>query len=312
MQLINGVPGVVFRDNFIYIDRFTSLFTLLTADRIMSRHQLRAYLTLARPINVLITMGAVGLGGWMAGLRSFDGLLAGAMLAAGLVCAGANAHNDYIDRNLDKLAHPARPLPAGILSPTAAIIFWLVACASAFAIGQWLTASMAALVSAAMILLWWYNRYGKSIPLLGNVVVGLCGGLAVILGAAAGGDARIGLIPAAFALVIHVARELVKDTEDLSGDRIVGIRTFPAVFGIRATQILTASLLLLVTVGLAAPWMWAGYSTTYLVTAAVFAGIPCLYVGVTFLRNAEQNQAHRLSQILKAAMVAGMLAIALL
>ena len=272
--------------------------------------QMTAAIGLVRPMNIVMTMGAVLLGGWMAGVRSLTWPIGCAACAAGLVVAGGNAYNDFVDRESDRINHPDRPLPRGALSPTTAWWVWMGTGLAAMALGTRLAHGCILYIEAALISLWVYNRWLQRIPLGGNVLVGACGGLAVLFGAAVGGNWMAALIPAGFALVIHVAREMIKDTEDLAGDRVSGVRTFPAVFGTHRTQVLVAVLLGLLAVGLAAPWFWAGYSTRYLALAGLFAGLPCLYTGWSFWRNADRVNARRLSRILKLVMITGMIALA--
>jgi 4-hydroxybenzoate polyprenyltransferase len=51
---------------------------------------------------------------------------------------------------------------------------------------------------------------------------------------------RIGVLYAAFAFVLTIIREAIKDMEDLEGDRKEGCRTMPIVWGINASKVFTA------------------------------------------------------------------------
>src|SRR5688572_18684029 len=76
-----------------------------------------AFLVLVRWQNVLLSVAGVLLGAWWArGVVTGSEVLLTALAAAALT-AVANAANDLHDRELDRVAHPARPLPAGALSP---------------------------------------------------------------------------------------------------------------------------------------------------------------------------------------------------
>ena len=48
-------------------------------------------------------------------------------LGVGLIVVGGYAANDFVDRDLDKVAHPERPLPSGRLQPQTMLILVLVA-----------------------------------------------------------------------------------------------------------------------------------------------------------------------------------------
>jgi len=67
---------------------------------------------IARPINC--AMGALGtaLAIFISGGGSASGYLIGAVTAF-MVMAAGNALNDYMDVEIDRIAHPNRPLPSG-------------------------------------------------------------------------------------------------------------------------------------------------------------------------------------------------------
>src|SRR3989304_3387137 len=85
------------------------------------------YPRLARPLNC--GMSAVGVGiaavvavGW-AGVQAIPWTILLAPGAAALFTAGANALNDYFDRDTDAVNHPDRPIPRGEMSADEALRF---------------------------------------------------------------------------------------------------------------------------------------------------------------------------------------------
>ena len=80
---------------------------------------------ISRPLSTLTGVLAVILGGYVAGTGAWD-KIALAALATLLVSAAANAWNDYRDIDIDRINQPQRPLPSGMVSPRAVLIFSVV------------------------------------------------------------------------------------------------------------------------------------------------------------------------------------------
>ena len=112
---------------------------------------LRAYVALTKPrivwLLLITTVPPMVLAadGWPSP-RLVAATLVGGMLAAG----GANAVNQYADRDIDALMERTRgrPLPAGVLEPAQALAFGL---ALAAASGVWLTLAVNALAAALAV-----------------------------------------------------------------------------------------------------------------------------------------------------------------
>lgn len=151
----------------------------------------RAWLQILRPPN-LFTVPGDPLAGYLLAWVSLGeegaacwwraALAAGASLclyAAGLI------HNDICDLAEDRRDRPDRPLPSGRISLKSA---WLAAVLLAVA-GMVLAAGAAwpAMLVAGLLVLTiaLYNHWAKRVPILGPLVMGLCRGLSLLLGAAA-------------------------------------------------------------------------------------------------------------------------------
>ncbi len=83
------------------------------------------YIALAKPRVTVMVLGTAGLGLYMAPASVSFPRAAGALCGTALIVAAANALNMYIERDIDGLAPRTkkRPLPAGRLSPKAALTF---------------------------------------------------------------------------------------------------------------------------------------------------------------------------------------------
>ncbi|MBK5188530.1 MAG: UbiA family prenyltransferase, partial [Gemmatimonadaceae bacterium] len=87
--------------------------------RAPSRRTVSAALRLVRWANALIAAAGVVVGAWWAGWGDVS-TIALASLAAIALTAAANSWNDLADVDIDRVAHPERPLIAETLSPGAA------------------------------------------------------------------------------------------------------------------------------------------------------------------------------------------------
>ena len=76
----------------------------------------------------------------------------------------------------------------------------------------------------------------KRIILLGNFIVAFLTGLAFIYGGIAVNNFKYAVIPAIFAFLINFIREIVKDMEDIEGDKSAGIFSFPYLYGFKRSK----------------------------------------------------------------------------
>jgi geranylgeranylglycerol-phosphate geranylgeranyltransferase len=225
-----------------------------------------ALLEILRPANCL-----------MAGLAAVTGLvIAGNLdlttacfvfLAAFLVTGAGNAVNDYYDREIDAVNRPKRPIPSGRISPRVALFL-----SSALFVASCLLAGLASELCLGIailnsVLLFFYARDLKAMPVAGNCCVSYLTGSTFLFGGAASGTvgAAANLFPAALSFLATMSREIVKDIEDMEGDRMGGARTLPLLAGRDVSSAAAAAFsLLAVVLSLLAP-----FGTTYLIIIAV-------------------------------------------
>ena len=139
---------------------------------------------------------------------------------------------------------------------------------------------------------------------LGNVTVALTAGLPLLYGALAVGMPAQGIVPWVLAAWIHLVREIVKDIADEAGDRVIGRRTLPIIFGPRRAAVVAAVLaVLFVPVSLGLPAR-AHYRAAYYVVA-LFAQLAVLLVASRLV----SGRLERNSLLLKGAMLVGVVAL---
>jgi geranylgeranylglycerol-phosphate geranylgeranyltransferase len=265
-----------------------------------------AVLRLVRAPNLLIAAAGVLAGGWIALQQiMFPKELVFAALSAMAMGAVGNTWNDIRDVAADRINRPgARPLAAGQVSRGMAdlIVFGGTLLGLAFAglVGGWqILAAVAAL--AVMFI---YSPLIKPRPLLGNVAVAGVAGSPPFYGALGLGLPAAGLVPWVLGAWLHLAREIVKDVEDESGDRAIGRRTLPIAVGRRPAEVVAAgAALLFVPASLLLPRS-AGYGGAYFLIA-LLAQMAVMIAAVWLML----GRVERVSLLLKSAMIVGIVAL---
>jgi geranylgeranylglycerol-phosphate geranylgeranyltransferase len=270
---------------------------------------LRPWIALFRPWNAAIAAAAVWVG-WAClrtrplGPPEWQLALWGSIAMFLLVAAG-NADNDALDAEADRVNRPRRPIVSGAVSRGGArgAAFALYA---AGILAAWIGTPVHGMLAGAMAgLLFAYNRSLKGTPVAGNLVIALLCALAVWF-TEFPLPPRGALAAAAFAFLATFARELVKDAEDVAGDRAAGLRTLAVVSGTSAARKLAFAATVVLLALLPAP-MLMGYGWPYAVVAALLAG-PALAPLLGELAKPDANFA-RAQKLLKLLMLAGMVAL---
>ena len=210
------------------------------------------YLALTRPGNMILTAIAVIAGSFIAAgpeIMDFQIEIAICCVCSMMLVGGGNALNDYNDRETDKENHPERPIPSGSISADTASV-----CAQAL-LGSGLLILLFALENKmpfvialiGIILLIAYENGLKAAGISGNITVGLMSGAIFLFAGMAVNDPGPTLWMFGLAVLATITREIIKDIQDLEGDR--GRRTLPASIGIE-NSMRVAILFLLIAIGL--------------------------------------------------------------
>ena len=276
--------------------------------------RLWAFVRLLRPVNLVMIMIGVALGGVLSdGLGALQGgsgmVLLQAALSAALIAAAANSLNDALDLEIDRVNRPDRPLPSGLVSVGTAKLVWGLGTGAGLMLAVSLSLMHVALALAAVGLMVIYNVYLKRTTLLGNVVVALVIGLTLVYGGWAVGEPGPALLGAVFAFLTTLAREMVKDVEDVAGDAVVGARTLPVVYGAGVALRATVGVLFLTLLLTPLPFLLFDYRGLFLLLMLA-ADALLLHTLWIFLGPHPEERAHQASQLLKGVMVAGMTALA--
>ena len=269
----------------------------------------RGFFILSRPVNVLISFISVFVAIIICGpLNDWPRIIL-ACLTGAFITVAANAINDVYDLEIDRINRPCRPLPNGVISPKEAlvfsIIFYFLGVLSSALINKW-TLIIALIFSALLTI---YSAKLKRLPLIGNFTVSLATAFAFIYGGVAVGHVENAIFPAIFAFLMHFGREIIKDMEDVEGDRRNAAQTLPIRYGMRAAKALTTLLLALLIGITQLPYLLQVYGLWYWIVVNLGVNTVLLFSIVSLWRQSTRSSFRLLSILLKADMLIGLLAI---
>lgn len=141
--------------------------------------------------------------------------------------------NDYVDRDIDAINNPDRPLVTGAVSVREALLmffsFTLLGILSALMINT----SCFIIALIAMIIATLYNLWGKRAGFWGNLMVAFTTAVPFLFGGFIKytGNFMTILTISLLAFLSNVGREIIKGIADVRGDAIKGIKTVAVVYG---------------------------------------------------------------------------------
>ncbi|MBQ6512761.1 UbiA family prenyltransferase [Methanobrevibacter sp.] len=233
-----------------------------------------------------------------------------AMLAVFFETAAGNVINDYFDYKIDLINKPERPLPSGRISLKAGrnygYLQFLLGTICGFLISyltnNWIP-FVIVLISDVILYLYAYKL--KSTPLIGNLIVGFMTGFGFVFGGFTINTPEIisiSIFLGFFAFVMTTAREIIKDIEDVEGDKAEGAKTLPILIGTKTPAILAVALIVIDSALCPILYFNHIFGIYYLVVIAI-AVILFLYSAVLILKSQDRETAHKASKYLKIGML---------
>lgn len=272
--------------------------------------KLFVYIKIIRPVNVLITIFTVFVAGFIARHgNSIPVALVIASITGGLVCAAGNVINDIYDKEIDKINRPSRPLPSGRISITEAWRLYSVFNLLALVLSLFINTASFVIVIVTIGVLFLYSKKLKRIIIAGNITVASLTGLAFIFGGAAVGNFSNSLIPAVFALLINLIREIVKDMEDVEGDYANKVVTFSKKYGTPTAAKLILMLTMLLIAATIIPFIIRYYKIEYFISVMIAVNVLLIYFLKLILKNQSKTNLRKASLILKLNMLFGLFSI---
>ena len=222
-----------------------------------------------------------------------------------------NALNDILDVEIDKLNQPNRPLPSGDISlNNAKFLTAILMCFSLFCLvyAGFISSSIEDGFEnwAPSILIWLlaiflltnyesssnYSLKLKDRGLPGNFAISLSVGMVILFGAAGVFEPTEPRVLSLFFIGIsyNLAREIVKDIEDMEGDE--GRNTLAMRIGVEKARVLAWMILLLTMVSILAPFALEIFPASHLLL--IIPGLMTIFLVKRKLAYAEDRNAQKL------------------
>jgi len=253
------------------------------------------------------------------------------ILSSVLIAAAGYIINDYFDINIDQVNKPQMNVVDNIISRRWAMLWHSALSFAGVAIGFYIGWKLGIFWLGLMnflcsVLLFVYSTTFKKQLLSGNLIISLLTAWSVgVLGLATfyfvynhsaqypaienSKLLKFTILYAAFAFIISLIREAIKDMEDLPGDAKYGCRTMPIVWGTNATKVYTAVWLWVLTGALLVTqfyllqykWWWP------VIYGFVFITSLCVIILKSLFKASKPEDFHRLSNYSKLVMLTGIL-----
>lgn len=245
------------------------------------------------------------------------------------IAAAGYIINDYFDLNIDLINKPDKLVVEKIISRRWVIVWHLMLSSIGVLVALYIdfTSPVKFLTLANLScvgLLFLYSISLKKKLLAGNILISLLTAWVILVITYAETSnllrsietapsiakvTRISFLYAGFAFIISLIREVVKDMEDIEGDRKYGCYTMPIAWGINTSKVfisvwlvvLIAALVIVQFYVLQFRWWWsAGYCILFII-------VPLLYIFKKLFSANTSKDYHSLSTLIKLTMFTGIL-----
>lgn len=222
--------------------------------------------------------------------------------------------NDIFDQGADRMNRPQRALPSGAVTVKEA---WMIA-QGMLVVGLGValaggTRLFSYYIAVALVLML-YAKVLSSRLLVSNIVVAALCASVFLLPAwqknAGSVDWSAVLAAIMLTFLFNLMREIVKDIEDVAGDRVLGRTTVPIRFGAGRARLIACLIGLLVVLTSVAAYGALNRSITYLAIVIVGVDLPLAILIILYLRRDPVGFAGRVSVVLKVLMVPALVALA--
>lgn len=187
-----------------------------------------------------------------------------------LIAAAGNIINDYFDVKADRINRPERLIITKSIKRRWAILFHWIINFVAFALAVYLSYLFKTfwylfIHLLSINLLWYYSMHFKRTVVFGNITIALLTGLVpVLVGIFYNQHANWGKVSdfspfhfengsdypiyvaislGLFAFLLNWAREIIKDIEDIRGDKVLRAKTLPIVYGTKKAKLISLLIL---------------------------------------------------------------------
>lgn len=260
--------------------------------------QIKALYKLGRPLTTLSGVLAVFLGGYVADTGAWGNIIL-AGLTTLLISAAANAWNDYLDVEIDRINQPQRPLPSGKVSLRAARWFSFILAGLSLLVASFINWPAFFIALLSNVILYVYSLRLKSTVLLGNATVATVSALSAVFGGVAAGNVVPTLWLALIIFLGIMGREVLKTMADYEGDLSQRCRTVATVWGRRKARVIFYILAVATLIVMMLPYLTGYYGQAYAYIVAFGVYPVVIYIMLHVSRERTGYQLERLSQLMK-------------
>jgi 4-hydroxybenzoate polyprenyltransferase len=163
-----------------------------------------------------------------------------------LITAAGYVINDYYDVKIDYVNKPERVVVGKFLQRRHILILHGTLNVLGILAGILVSWQVAVINFLAIGLLWLYSNQLKRLPLLGNLAVASLTGLSVFVVYVFYQESLFLFVTYAFfAFFISLIREIIKDMEDVEGDKKFDCKTLPIAIGIRKSKLVVYTIIII-------------------------------------------------------------------
>jgi geranylgeranylglycerol-phosphate geranylgeranyltransferase len=218
-----------------------------------------------------------------------------------LVTGAGNIINDYFDHKIDAVNKPERPIPSGRISLKKALIYSTALFAMGILIAFIINILLGIIAFLSSLLMIYYARDLKTKCLIGNITISFLTGLCFVFGGIAVDQIMVSIYLGFYAFLMTMAREIVKDMEDMVGDEKEGAKTLPIVYGRRKSSIIASFFMIIASVSSPLLYFIGIFSIFYLIVL-IIAIIVFLSGAISILKDQSLENTRKISKRIKIGM----------
>lgn len=231
------------------------------------------------------------------------------IVAVIFVMFAGNIINDIFDLETDRINKPQRPLVKSRFNIKFIYSIYFIFSILSFFISFFLSWRLSLIVIFSSVILYFYSYKLKRIPFLGNFVISFLSGLLFIFGSEIAGNISKGVFPALFAFLMTLGREILKDIEDINGDKYIGRKTLPIVLGEENSLFFAIFIFLILIILTFIPYLLGIYNKVYMVVSFFGVDLILIVLLLIFYIFNDLRTKRVINSLIKYDMLVGLLAI---